>query len=168
MPKQLKLDQLTTAGLDRRFTKQKDTEENGHYSVYDFHNARVSACTVGHWGCTAADQLPAPWTCRLASSCRSPLHLHPCSPCSQTPLFSFQNYVNGESLEGEDVVVWAMIGAQHVPRSEDSPLITNMGALACCAVLWQGGACLGVHCGSAEDCYHGAQLWALLVLCAVC
>ncbi|KAI7844054.1 hypothetical protein COHA_002198 [Chlorella ohadii] len=66
------------------FTKHKDTEEHGHYSVYDFHNAR-------------------------------------------TPLFSFQNYVNGENLDGEDVVVWAMIGAQHVPRSEDSPLITNMG-----------------------------------------
>ena len=97
------------------------------------------------------------------------------SPALQTPLFSFKNYVNGESLEGQDVVVWAMIGAQvgghaplvplagrstahrpahaalphtanirlprpadtalpsppphpqHVPRSEDAPLITNMG-----------------------------------------
>ena len=65
-----------------------------------------------------------------AASCRPPLPPHAPSslPCPQTPLFSFKGYVDGESLEGEDVVVWAMIGVQHVPRSEDSPLITNAGA----------------------------------------
>ena len=89
-----------------------------------------------HWVCTAADQLPAPLDGQV--SFQLPLNPAPAPllpPCPQTPLFSFQNYVNGESLEGEDVVVWAMIGAQHVPRSEDSPLITNMGALACCDVM---------------------------------
>lgn len=98
----------------RRFTKQKDEEEHGHYSVYDFHNARVRA--VGGTSAPAPTMLSCcGWQLQPCSH-GAPLLPHPCT-CSpalrlQTPLFSFQNYVNGENLDGEDVVVWAMIGAQ--------------------------------------------------------
>ena len=45
----------------------------------------------------------------------------------QRPAFSFNEYVDGESIMGKDIVLWVTMGAQHVPRSEDVPLITNHG-----------------------------------------
>ena len=33
----------------------------------------------------------------------------------------------GESIEGKDLVAWVTIGALHVPRSEDIPVINNFG-----------------------------------------
>ena len=32
----------------------------------------------------------------------------------------------GESVSDADLVAWVMVGLQHVPRSEDVPLIQNM------------------------------------------
>ncbi|PSC72271.1 amiloride-sensitive amine oxidase [copper-containing]-like isoform X2 [Micractinium conductrix] len=46
---------------------------------------------------------------------------------SRRPAFSFNEYVDGESIMGKDIVLWVTMGAQHVPRSEDVPLITNHG-----------------------------------------
>ncbi len=32
----------------------------------------------------------------------------------------------GESVTNKDLVAWLMVGLQHIPRSEDVPLISNM------------------------------------------
>ncbi|GAB4821559.1 hypothetical protein N2152v2_008605 [Parachlorella kessleri] len=42
------------------------------------------------------------------------------------PLVSLDHYLNGESVTNADLVNWVMVGLQHVPRSEDVPLIYNM------------------------------------------
>ena len=34
---------------------------------------------------------------------------------------------DGESLPGEDLVAWVNLGKEHMPRTEDLPLISNFG-----------------------------------------
>lgn len=43
------------------------------------------------------------------------------------PITSLDDFLDGESIVGEDLVAWVMMGVQHVPRSEDVPLISNFG-----------------------------------------
>ncbi|GAB4817152.1 hypothetical protein N2152v2_004198 [Parachlorella kessleri] len=43
-----------------------------------------------------------------------------------SPIISLDNYMNGEPVSNTDLVAWVMMGLQHVPRSEDIPLIHNM------------------------------------------
>lgn len=44
------------------------------------------------------------------------------------PLVSLDNYLaDGESLHDEDLVAWVSIGKEHLPRTEDVPLINNFG-----------------------------------------
>jgi len=47
---------------------------------------------------------------------------------SSAPYFDFDTYLaNNESIEDKDLVAWVTIGKEHLPRSEDIPLITNFG-----------------------------------------
>ena len=47
---------------------------------------------------------------------------------SSRPYFDFDTYLaDRESLRGEDIVAWVTIGKEHLPRTEDVPLITNFG-----------------------------------------
>jgi primary-amine oxidase len=44
------------------------------------------------------------------------------------PLVSLDSYLaDGESLHDEDLVAWVSIGKEHLPRTEDVPLINNFG-----------------------------------------
>lgn len=43
------------------------------------------------------------------------------------PIVSLDDYINGESIVDADLVAWVAVGALHVPRSEDVPLIQNFG-----------------------------------------
>ncbi|KAK9844758.1 hypothetical protein WJX74_006497 [Apatococcus lobatus] len=45
----------------------------------------------------------------------------------QDPVWSLDNFLNGESTDDKDLVAWVTIGALHVPRSEDVPVINNFG-----------------------------------------
>jgi len=48
---------------------------------------------------------------------------------SSAPYFDFDSMLEDhESLVGEDVVAWVTIGKEHLPRTEDVPLITNFGS----------------------------------------
>jgi diamine oxidase len=38
---------------------------------------------------------------------------------------NFDSYINGESLDNEDLVAWIMIGNVHIPSSEDIPVTTT-------------------------------------------
>lgn len=43
------------------------------------------------------------------------------------PSTSVTDYVNGESIKNEDVVVWVNSGLYHIPVSEDAPVTTTTG-----------------------------------------
>eukprot|EP01024_Parvocaulis_polyphysoides_P074201 TRINITY_DN9571_c1_g1_i1.p1 TRINITY_DN9571_c1_g1~~TRINITY_DN9571_c1_g1_i1.p1 ORF type:complete len:226 (-),score=47.53 TRINITY_DN9571_c1_g1_i1:839-1471(-) len=43
------------------------------------------------------------------------------------PHRSLDQFIDGESIENQDLVAWVMIGLEHIPRSEDVPLISNLG-----------------------------------------
>jgi len=43
------------------------------------------------------------------------------------PLTSLDSFIDGESLAQADLVAWVTLGKEHVPRSEDLPLISNFG-----------------------------------------
>lgn len=45
----------------------------------------------------------------------------------QNPHTNFDDYLNGESIVQKDLVAWITMGVQHIPRSEDIPLIANFG-----------------------------------------
>lgn len=63
----------------------------------------------------------------------------------------------GESIVMEDLVAWVTIGVQHVPRSEDVPLISNFGANFFIKVSgwrgrrWRTCASMGLRSGSGRD-----------------
>eukprot|EP01024_Parvocaulis_polyphysoides_P058800 TRINITY_DN6343_c0_g1_i2.p7 TRINITY_DN6343_c0_g1~~TRINITY_DN6343_c0_g1_i2.p7 ORF type:complete len:183 (-),score=31.29 TRINITY_DN6343_c0_g1_i2:1736-2284(-) len=42
----------------------------------------------------------------------------------QTPVVSLDNFLNGENINNEDLVAWVNVGVQHLPHSEDVPLIS--------------------------------------------
>lgn len=44
------------------------------------------------------------------------------------PLFTIEDYVDGEALRNKDLVAWVMTGREHIPRAEDIPLVTNFGS----------------------------------------
>lgn len=41
---------------------------------------------------------------------------------------SLDSFLDGESTNDADLVAWVSFGLQHLPRSEDVPVVTNMGA----------------------------------------
>jgi Cu2+-containing amine oxidase len=43
------------------------------------------------------------------------------------PYTSLDSFVDGEGLEQQDLVAWVTVGKEHVPRTEDLPLISNFG-----------------------------------------
>jgi primary-amine oxidase len=46
----------------------------------------------------------------------------PCSSADPRPLrTALPSYVNGESVDGQDVVVWYVLHVHHLPRTEDWP-----------------------------------------------
>ena len=58
--------------LPCRFTKHKDEEEHGHYSIYDFHNARVGAvCCTGSASMCAVGLGCALQICGVGRGCYS-------------------------------------------------------------------------------------------------
>ena len=44
------------------------------------------------------------------------------------PLTSIDDFLDGESIRQEDLVVWVNLGKEHLPRTEDLPLISNFGS----------------------------------------
>eukprot|EP01025_Chloroclados_australasicus_P041421 TRINITY_DN4386_c1_g1_i2.p3 TRINITY_DN4386_c1_g1~~TRINITY_DN4386_c1_g1_i2.p3 ORF type:complete len:110 (+),score=8.30 TRINITY_DN4386_c1_g1_i2:50-331(+) len=46
---------------------------------------------------------------------------------SNVPIRSLDKYLNEENIVNEDLVGWVMVGIVHVPRTEDVPLISNLG-----------------------------------------
>ena len=67
--------------------------------------------TVKRWVCSCADRAPQ------TSSC--------CPPISE--LVSIDNFLDGEGIAQEDLVAWVTI-EEHLPRTEDLPLISNFGS----------------------------------------
>ncbi len=43
------------------------------------------------------------------------------------PYTSIDSFLNGESLVQTDLVAWVNLGKEHLPRTEDVPLISNFG-----------------------------------------
>ena len=43
------------------------------------------------------------------------------------PYVSLDTFLDGESIDGEDLVAWVNLGKEHLPRTEDVPLISNFG-----------------------------------------
>jgi Cu2+-containing amine oxidase len=43
------------------------------------------------------------------------------------PFTSFDAFIDGDSIEDEDLVAWVTLAKEHLPRNEDIPLIRNMG-----------------------------------------
>lgn len=43
------------------------------------------------------------------------------------PYTSLDSFLDGESIEQTDLVAWVSLGKEHVPRTEDLPLISNFG-----------------------------------------
>ena len=44
------------------------------------------------------------------------------------PVLYFDSYLkNEENIEKQDIVAWVTIGKEHLPRTEDMPLVTNFG-----------------------------------------
>jgi Cu2+-containing amine oxidase len=44
------------------------------------------------------------------------------------PVLDFDSYLkNEENIEKQDIVAWVTIGKEHLPRTEDMPLVTNFG-----------------------------------------
>ena len=44
------------------------------------------------------------------------------------PVTSVDSFLaDGESIVGEDLVAWVTLGKEHLPRTEDLPLISNFG-----------------------------------------
>ena len=43
------------------------------------------------------------------------------------PVTSLDTYLDGESIEQTDLVAWVTVGKEHLPRTEDLPLISNFG-----------------------------------------
>jgi hypothetical protein len=48
-------------------------------------------------------------------------------PMSDDPLLMYIGR-SGESTTDTDLVAWVSFGLQHLPRAEDVPVVTNMGA----------------------------------------
>ena len=46
---------------------------------------------------------------------------------ADAPQLDFDSFLDGESLEGEDLVAWVTVGKEHLPRTEDVPLVSNFG-----------------------------------------
>ena len=44
------------------------------------------------------------------------------------PVVSIDNFLDGEGIAQEDLVAWVTIGKEHLPRTEDLPLISNFGS----------------------------------------
>lgn len=43
------------------------------------------------------------------------------------PYTSLDTFLDGESLAQQDLVAWVTLGKEHLPRTEDVPLISNFG-----------------------------------------
>ena len=43
------------------------------------------------------------------------------------PQVSLDSFIDGESIEQTDLVAWVTLGKEHLPRTEDLPLISNFG-----------------------------------------
>ena len=43
------------------------------------------------------------------------------------PHTSIDTFLDGESLAQHDLVAWVTVGKEHLPRTEDLPLISNFG-----------------------------------------
>ena len=43
------------------------------------------------------------------------------------PYTNLDTFINGESIEQKDLVAWVSLGKEHLPRTEDLPLISNFG-----------------------------------------
>lgn len=41
------------------------------------------------------------------------------------PATTLDNFIDGDSLRNTDIVMWATVGVQHLPVTEDAPLVTN-------------------------------------------
>eukprot|EP01026_Neomeris_dumetosa_P012707 TRINITY_DN1442_c0_g1_i1.p1 TRINITY_DN1442_c0_g1~~TRINITY_DN1442_c0_g1_i1.p1 ORF type:complete len:922 (-),score=128.35 TRINITY_DN1442_c0_g1_i1:373-3138(-) len=41
-----------------------------------------------------------------------------------TPIVSLNDYLNGENIRQQDLVAWIMVGVQHLPRTEDVPVVS--------------------------------------------
>ena len=50
------------------------------------------------------------------------------SPIGRRLILGGTDTLDGESLEGEDLVAWVTVGKEHLPRTEDLPLISNFGS----------------------------------------
>jgi len=46
-----------------------------------------------------------------------------------TPLVDFDSFIDGESIDGEDLVLWVNFGSRHVPDAEDIPVTNTIGNL---------------------------------------
>lgn len=44
------------------------------------------------------------------------------------PLVDFGSFINGESIRGQDLVVWVATGLVHIPGAEDAPSTPTSGA----------------------------------------
>eukprot|EP01024_Parvocaulis_polyphysoides_P014965 TRINITY_DN1637_c0_g1_i2.p1 TRINITY_DN1637_c0_g1~~TRINITY_DN1637_c0_g1_i2.p1 ORF type:complete len:430 (-),score=53.70 TRINITY_DN1637_c0_g1_i2:276-1454(-) len=45
----------------------------------------------------------------------------------QEPIRSLDQFIDNDTIVNQDLVAWVMVGLEHVPRSEDVPLISNLG-----------------------------------------
>ena len=43
------------------------------------------------------------------------------------PHVSLDDFLDGESIDQQDLVAWVTVGKEHLPRTEDLPLISNFG-----------------------------------------
>ena len=43
------------------------------------------------------------------------------------PHTSLDTFLDGESIVQQDLVAWVTMGKEHLPRTEDLPLISNFG-----------------------------------------
>ena len=44
------------------------------------------------------------------------------------PVVSIDHFLDGEGIAQEDLVAWVTVGKEHLPRTEDLPLISNFGS----------------------------------------
>ena len=44
------------------------------------------------------------------------------------PRVSLDGFIDGEGIMREDLVAWVTLGKEHLPRTEDLPLISNFGS----------------------------------------
>lgn len=72
------------------------------------------------------------------------------------PTVSIRNFIDGENIEDTDLVAWISLGKEHIPRTEDLPLISSTFGVSATLMPWnifEGHAGMDIPEETPSECY---------------